>query len=155
MLTFRNSAVHHVQLQCCVCQAGCDWLDWKDAIAQHLLSYSFYMLIENRFCLFPLHSHSVRCNAAAFTQKNLMIKYVESENLHMFCGMPKQFSDLRASAGWRRNLKDCSSNRTERKIMRKVMRKERTINRWRRTVKWERGRIIPISIRTHTHTHLP
>lgn len=59
---------------------------------------------------------------------------------------------MRRSAGWRSNLKDCSSHRTERKIMRKIMRKERTINRWRRTMKWERGRISPNSIHTHTHT---
>lgn len=68
----------------------------------------------------------------------------------MLSGMHKQFSDLRRSAGWRSNLKDCSSNRTERKIMRKIMRKERTINRLRRTMKWEKGRISPIF---YTHTH--
>lgn len=87
---------------------------------------------------------------SANRQNNFVIKYVECEHLRE---MQKQFSDLRTSAGWRSNLKGCCSNRTERKIMRKIMRKERTMNRWSRTMKWEREvESFPfLYVCTHTH----
>lgn len=142
-------------LQCCVYQASSDLLaKERHAIAFHLFSGLFYIhsKFENRFCLgffmFLVHSHLSQSNLPTNRQNNFVIKYVECEHLRR---MQKQFSDLRTSAGWRSNLKGCSSNGTERKIMRKIMRKERTMNRWSRTMKWERGRIIPISIRVYSH----
>lgn len=92
----------------------------------------FYFILHTRvvnrfyFCFlkFPVHSHFGQSNTAAYTHNNAMIEYVECEHLRVFCGVYKRFSDLRRSVGWRSNLKDCSSNRTERKIMRKIMRKE-------------------------------
>lgn len=138
-----------------LCTSNQLWLVGQERVCnsiKFLLSFILFYIhsrVEKRVLCFQCFL--ILAKAILLPIITLRSSVFECEHLRPIYGTYKQFFNVRRSAGWRSNLKDCSSNRTERKIMRKIMRKERTINRWRRTMKWERGRISPISIHAHTH----